>query len=314
MLRLAESFVVRYLRAVQDAKSVLCVGLDPTPAHVPPKLFGRGLLSIEKYLMAVIDAAEGKVAAIKPQYAYYAAFGPRGIEMMIRIIDYARSKDLLVILDAKRGDIGETMARYAEEVFGIYNVDACTMIPYLGGTFLPDKGTRSWIPRLSEGRMVISMIRTSNPEAAWLQDQKLASGELVYEFLAKGVSEWNELVRNQTEGLGGVGGVVGATWPAQASKCRAIAGDEVFFLIPGYGAQGGGAAGAVEGLPNSRGELMGTVNSSRGITLAWWDKTSGAKSGDPIDDHVVAAIDDANADINAALTKKLGCNPYAKIA
>jgi orotidine-5'-phosphate decarboxylase len=265
---------------------------------------------MERYLRAVVDLAAEKAAVVKPQYAYYAAYGPRGIQMMIRLIAYAKSKGLPVILDAKRGDIGETMARYADEVFGRYGVDACTFIPYLGPTFKATKGSRSWMDDLNNGCMVISMIRTSNPEAEWLQDQRLESGLLVYESLAEGVKAWNAEVMAATENRGRVAGVVGATWPEQAISCREHAGDDVFFLIPGYGAQGGGADGAVAGLPNSRNELMGTVNSSRGITLAWWNKsTAKPKDGDPMI-HVVRAIDDANADLNAALARKIGQDPY----
>jgi len=306
-----QSFVTRYLKAVLVKKSVLCVGLDPTFQHVPKTFGHKGLPALERYLEAVIDLAAEKVAVVKPQYAYYGAFGPSGIQMMIRIIAYAKSKGLLVILDAKRGDIGETMAQYADEVFGRYGVDACTFIPYLGPTFMANKGTLSWMNDLASGCMVISMIRTSNPEAAWLQDQKLDSGLLVYEFLAEGVKAWNEQVMAATNNLGRVGGVVGATWPEQATSCRQHAGDEVFLLIPGYGAQGGGAAGAVEGLVNTRKELMGTVNSSRGITLdSWFDRKSGKpREGDPLT-LVAAAIDDANRDLNQALETKIGYPVY----
>ena len=116
-----------------------------------------------------------------------------------------------------------------------------------------------------------------------------------------------------TDGAGGVGGVVGATWPEQALRCRDLAGDGVFLLIPGYGEQGGGADGAVAGLPNGRGELMGTVNSSRGITLtSWWDKETGRpREGDPLE-LVEAAIKNSSADLNAALERKLGI-PMAEI-
>ncbi|MCX6806742.1 MAG: orotidine-5'-phosphate decarboxylase [Candidatus Berkelbacteria bacterium] len=300
------SFVERYQKRVAETNSVLCVGLDPTPEHLPPvfnSATSEGLLrDTEEYLRTVIAIAAERVPVIKPQYAYYGAMGPDGIAMIPRLTEYAHSLGLLVILDGKRGDIGETMEQYGNEVFGQYGVDACTFIPYLGSTFMPTKGTQSWMPWLVQGRCVISMIRTSNPEAEQLQDLELKNGLRVYEQVAMLVKEWNEAVREQTEGKGCVGGVVGATWPEQAPRCRELAGDDVFFLIPGYGAQGGGAKGAVSGLRNSRSEVMGTVNSSRGITRdSWRDRETGQpKPGDPME-LVVAAIDAANSDLNQFL-------------
>lgn len=297
------NFVDQYLKKSADRNSVLCVGLDPTQEHVPPQ-FGGSLGAVESYLRAVIEIAAGKVPIIKPQYAYYAAMGIDGIAMIPRLVEYAHSLGLLVILDGKRGDIGETMEAYANEVFGVYRVDACTFIPYLGSTFRPTKGTQSWLPWLAKGRAVISMIRTSNPEAEELQDQKLANGMLLYELVATLVRDWNRAVREQTDGEGSVGGVVGATWTKQGPRCRELAGDDVFFLVPGYGAQGGGPEGAVSSLRNSRGQLMGTVNSSRGITRdSWRDKSTGKpKEGDPLE-LVAEAMDIANTDLNRALTQ-----------
>ncbi len=298
------SFVAQYLKRSADVGSVLCVGLDPTMEHLPPQV-GSDLEAMEYYLKMVIEIAAKKVPVVKPQYAYYGTFGPEGIAMLQRLVEFAHSHGLLVIVDAKRGDIGETMEQYGNEVFGRYMANACTFVPYLGSTFLPSKGTESWLPWLWQERCAISMVRTSNPEAAQLQDLKLESGLAVYEYLATQVRDWNKIVQELTDGKGSVGGVVGATWSEQAPRCRELAGDDVFFLVPGYGAQGGGADGAVAGLLNTRGEAMGCVNSSRGITRdSWRDKVTGKpKPGDPMK-LVAEAIDTANADLNAALTKK----------
>lgn len=294
------NFVSRCLERMESVGSVLCVGLDPTPEHVPP-VFGDGLDALENYLKGVIEIASRTVAVVKPQFAYYAAMGTAGIDAMVRLIDYAHSLDLLVILDAKRADISDTMEAYAQEVFGQYHVDACTFVPYLGSTFMPTKTTQSWLPWLAQGRAVISMIRTSNPEAEQVQDL-VVGNQLAYERMAVMVRGWNDAVRELTNGEGAVGGVVGATWPEQAVRCRELAGDEVFFLVPGYGAQGGGAEGAVSSLRNSRGELMGTINSSRGITRdSWFNKKTGEpRKGDPME-LVARAITAANVDLNKAL-------------
>lgn len=302
-MRSKESFTSRYFERVAATNSVLCVGLDPTPEHVPPVLRNKNIvMGVENYLHKVIDIAALLVPVVKPQFAYYAALGTGGDQMLRRIIEYAHNRDLLVILDAKRADIGQTMEQYGQEVFDKYNADACTFIPYLGPTFNP-----SWMKWLKQGRMVIPMIRTSNPEAATIQDLELATGLRVYEHVAQLVAVWNDRVAVETNGAGAVGGVAGATYPEQALRCRELAGDDVFFLIPGYGAQGGGADGAVGGLPNSRVEFIGTVNSSSGITLtSWWDRdTKQSRQGDALE-LVERAIKAANADLNMALERKLG--------
>lgn len=305
-------FMENYVARAREKRSILCVGLDPTPAHVPPS-YGDGhhLDPMKHYLQDVIDLAAANVAVVKPQYAYYAAIGPCGVEMMIEIIEYAKSLGLLVILDAKRADIGETMEQYGNEVFGVYGVGLCTFVPYLGGTFMHGKGSQGWMPWFEKGHGVIPMIMTSNPEAVSLQMLKLEDGRFVYQAMAAMVREWSEKISEATGGAGTVAGVVGATYPEQAVDIRGITGPEVPFLIPGYGAQGGGAEGAVAGFPDT-GELMGFVNSSRGITFQSWrdPETKEPKPGDPLE-HVAKAMANANAELNAALETKLGRDPYA---
>jgi orotidine-5'-phosphate decarboxylase len=297
---MASNFVDRYNHMVLAKKSILCVGLDPTYQHVPLKMrSGNFIADIEHYLFNLIDIAGPMVPVVKPQIAYYSALGKGGEELLERVIEHAHSRGLLVILDAKRSDIGTTMEKYGEEVFERYKADACTFVPYLGPTFDP-----AWMRWLKRGRMVISMIRTSNLEASVLQDRRLKDRKPLYEEVAELVRSWNSEIAKKTDGKGSVGGVVGATWPEELKNCREIAGDDVFFLIPGYGAQGGGATTAAKGVLDSRGDVMGTVNSSRGITLySWWDKKKQQpRDGEPLD-LIQEVIRRANADLVSAVIK-----------
>ena len=301
------SFLARYNAAAVATKSVLCMGLDPTKDHLPPQ-FDRGNLieDLRSYLYALLRIAAKRVPVVKPQVAYYEAMGVEGMALLCWLEEAALELGLLCILDAKRSDIGETMAAYAKAPW-ISGADACTFNPYLGPTFIP-----GWLEWAARGRCAISMVLTSNPEADQLQLQPLKSGLLVYEHMAQLTSGWNNEVLERTDGKGCIGAVVGATYPEQATGCRELLGDHVLTLTPGYGAQGGGAKGAVIAVPNSMGQIVGVVNSSRGLTRdSWLDKaTRQPKPGDPLE-HIVAAVDAANAELNAALTAKLGRDPYA---
>jgi len=321
------SFPARYAALARARRSILCVGLDPTPDCVPPS-FGSGtdVKAVKDYLFKVVEVAAPRVAVVKPQYAFYGKMGPEGIRLLIDLVAHAHEQGLEVILDAKRADIGNTMEAYGDEVFGQYNVDACTFVPYLGETFYP-----AWMPHLAKGRCAISMVRTSNPEAVTIQDVVLEDRSLIpglletdpdtgepekarlYLYLATLVNQWHAQVAAETGGLGSVGGVVGATWPTEAIRCRALMGDDTFALIPGYGAQGGGSEGAAKAVPASNGDILGTDNSSRGIThQSWYDKTKGQpKPGDPLD-HVMAAIDSANADLRQAFIALVGGDPFSE--
>ncbi len=298
------NFVDRYCYMAEMKKSILCVGLDPTYQHVPLKMrSGNVIADIEQYLFNIIDIAGPMVPVVKPQIAYYSALGKGGEELLERVIAHAHSRDLLVILDAKRSDIGETMKKYGEEVFERYKADACTFVPYLGPTFNP-----AWMKWLKRGRMVISMILTSNFEATAIQEIELKTKKFFYEKVADLVRCWNAEIAKKTDGKGSVGGVVGATWPEEVKRCREIAGDDVFLLVPGYGAQGGGATTATNGVLNSCGEPIGTINSSRNITLySWWNKVRQQPyNGEPLD-LVEKEINRANDDlVSAVIRRKIG--------
>ena len=301
-------FMQRYAEELARKKNTpLWVGLDPTIDHLPPEFrTGNLIADIERYLCAVIDIAAQYVVGVKPQFAYYEAMGPEGIAMMIRVIAYAKSKGLMVILDHKISDIGDTMEQYMEAC-RIYGIHAVTFVPYLGSTFLPEgKVKKAWLPWLEEGNGIIPMIMTSNDFAKQLQHLKLDDGRLVYQAMADLVVGWAEQVDALTNGHGMVGGVVGATYPQEAEDIRRRVGDLLAFLVPGYGAQGGVATEAVAGLSLDK-IIRLFVNSSRGITLfSWWDKdTRMPKEGMSPLEFVERAIVNSIAEIEAAYRLKV---------
>jgi len=215
--------------------SVVSVGLDPDPDRIPPD-------SRLAFNRRIIDATHEHAAAYKPNAAFYE--DPDGWRALYRTVEYAHDHDVPVVVDAKRGDIGNTARQYAR----ILDVaDAITVNPYLGGDALD--------PFLERDGGVFVLCRTSNPGGADLQDCELDSGRRVYERVADLAADWDD---------GEVGLVVGATAPAELKRVRERA-PALPFLVPGVGAQGGDAQAAVEyGL--ARG--AGLVNSSRGIIFA----------------------------------------------
>lgn len=300
-MRYTESFVDRYVRAASARRSVACVGLDPTPQHVPPGL------DMQEYLEQVVELAAGRVPVVKPQSAFYEDMDG-GMELLADVVELAQCRGLLTILDAKRQDIGNTMQHYGHWILSAYDFDAVTVNTYLGPTWMPNEKEDNWLGFFEAGKMAIMMVMTSNPEATWLQKQRLANGQMVYVYVAQEAAKMDRQIAQDTNGVGAIGCVVGATYPEEAVTCRLLAPDN-FFLIPGFGVQGGGAAGAVAGFPTD-GRLLGTVNSSRGITMAWQDENGDPKQGDPME-HVEAAIDGMNININSALEALLGFDPYA---
>ena len=240
--------------AWQTNNSLLCVGLDPDSAKFPAHLKGRDD-AILAFCAAIVDATADLVCAFKPQIAYFAARRAEDqLEALIAHI-HARHPGIPVILDAKRGDIGSTAERYAVEAFARFQADAVTVNPYMGRDSLdpwlawPDKG-------------VILLCRTSNPGGSDLQFLDVG-GEKLYERVARlAADEWNT--------SGQIGLVVGATFPAEIARVRAIVGD-MPLLVPGIGAQGGDIAATVEAgrTANATG-LM--INSSRAILYAGKDE------------------------------------------
>ena len=230
--------------------SMLCVGLDPDAARVPPHL-GNDLAAVETFCREIVDATADVVCAFKPQIAYFHALGAEAV--LERICAHIRDRhpDAVLILDAKRGDIGPTAAQYAVEAFDRYGADAVTVNPYLG--------TDSVEPFLAHrDRGVFVLCRTSNPGSGDFQSLDVG-GEPLYLHVARRVArEWNE--------LGDCGLVVGATYPGELGLVRAAVGD-LPLLVPGIGAQGGDVAATVAAGADSQGHGM-VINSSRAILYA----------------------------------------------
>lgn len=242
-------------RAAADHDSLVCVGLDPEPEKFPPHL--RGVAhSIFEFNKAIVDATADLVCSYKPQFAHYAALGAE--DQLLQTIRYinARAPGVPVILDSKRGDIGNTAGKYAQEAFERYGADAVTVNPYLGGDSL--QPFLDW-----KDKGIVILCRTSNPGARDFQDLEVGGGRKLYHAVAeRAAKEWNR--------HGNCLLVVGATYPAELAEVRAIVGD-IPFLVPGVGAQGGDVVQAVRnGRTRDGGGLI--INSSRGILYAGKDE------------------------------------------
>jgi len=234
--------------------SLVCVGLDTDIGKIPLHL--RKLdHPLFQFNRAVVDATADLVCAYKPQIAYYSAVGAEhDLELTIEYI-HQNYPSIPVILDAKRGDIGATAEKYAEEAFDRYRADAVTVNPYMGGDTL-----QPYLARKDKG--VIILCRTSNAGARDIQDVT-ADGRKLYQIVAgKAVNSWND---NGNALL-----VVGATFPEELKEIRAIA-PEMPFLVPGIGAQGGDVKAAVTNGRTKNGAGM-IVNSSRAIIYASADE------------------------------------------
>jgi orotidine-5'-phosphate decarboxylase len=247
----AAGFIARVWAAADARDSLLCVGLDPEPEKFPASI--RGLPApVFEFNKRVIDATAEYACCFKPQFAHYAALGAE--DQLLATIRYIheRHPGLPVILDSKRGDIGSTAEKYAQESFVRYGADAVTVNPYLG--FDSVEPYLKW-----QDRGVIILCRTSNAGARDFQDLEV-DGRRLYRHVAERVAQrWN--------GAGNCLLVVGATYPAELAEVRSVVGTQVPFLVPGIGAQGGDVEAAVKAgrTPDGRGLL---VNSSRGILYA----------------------------------------------
>jgi len=259
------TFFERLADRIDAVDSVVSVGLDPDPDRLPEHLADRELPRWA-FNRRIIDATHEHAAAYKPNAAFYE--DPDGWRALAETIAYAHGKDVPVLLDAKRGDIGNTARQYAEVLDGDgLDADAITVNPYMGRDSL-----EPFLSREETG--VFVLCRTSNPGGADLQGLELQDGEALYERVAALADLWN---RNDNVGL-----VVGATAPEELESLREQVPD-LPFLVPGVGAQGGDTEAAVEhGLADVPGvdPQVGLVNSSRGIIFAG-EEAGGPGDADP---------------------------------
>jgi len=238
-------FAEKYDASAARNDSLLCVGLDPDPALIPD-----GLEPVT-FLRRVIEATSDLVAAYKPNAAFYEALPGGGFEAL-RTVIASVPQDIPVLLDAKRGDIGNTARFYARAVFEGLNADAVTVNPYLGLDALD--------PFLEyTDRHAFVLCRTSNPGARDFQDLEVGEGERLYERVARVCADLNA-------SHGNVGMVVGATYPEEGARIRALA-PEVAILAPGVGAQAGELAATVKAMLGADGRSL-LVNASRGVLYA----------------------------------------------
>jgi len=222
------NFGDRLAAQVERTGSTICVGLDPRIELLPPALItglhagpaGRAR-AYERFCMGVIDAVAENVAAVKPQVAFFEALGGPGMTALERVCAHARAAELLVIADAKRGDIGSTAEAYAQAwVYrregGPPTADAVTVSPYLGGDSL-----EPFLAACHDGAGVFVLARTSNPGSTDLQEAMLADGRPVWERTAELIAGWGARFVGES-GLSAVGAVVGATWPEAVVRAREL--------------------------------------------------------------------------------------------
>ncbi len=224
------------------------IGLDPRYDMLPKcitdkydKTIQGACKAILEFNKALIDATYNIIPAVKPQVAFYEMFGVEGMEVFAKTCQYAKQKGMIVIADAKRGDIGSTATGYSNAYLGktpllekeeaVFDVDFVTINPYLGFD-----GIKPFIEDAKKyGKGVFIIDKTSNPSSGELQDLKLENGKTIYEEVAILIENWGEELRGKY-GYSSISSVVGATYPEQLKTLRSLA-PHTFFLIPGYGAQ-----------------------------------------------------------------------------
>ncbi len=305
-------FVNRLIEEIKDKRSPIVVGLDPRLELIPStiknkyfkkygKSFKAAAQSILEFNKGIIDSVYDVVPAVKPQIAFYEQYGIEGLIAYNESCRYASEKGLLIIGDIKRGDIGSTSKAYSTahlgktkvegEKLGAFFSDSITVNPYLGEDCL--KEFLGDIKEYSKGMFVL--VKTSNPSSSQLQDL-VVEGKKIYEKVAEMVENLSKKYIGEY-GYSSIGAVVGATYPAETKKIRSLM-PSSYFLVPGYGAQGGTADDVVHSF-NEEG-LGAIINSSRGILFAYKDEKWSEKDYDAAAREAAIKMRD---DINTTLEK-----------
>lgn len=245
----AGHFADRLVAAVGRKGAPLCVGLDPDPTLMPEGL------GVAEFCRGIVDAVADVAVAVKPQAAFFEAQGADGWAALAEVCDHARAAGLLVVVDAKRGDVPSTARAYAAALAPL--ADAITVNPYLGGDSL-----EPFFARDALGVFVV--VKTSNPGSVDLQDLPLADGRPLWQHVADLVDRWGA-DRLGASGLSSVGAVVGATFPQEVAEARRLLPRSV-LLLPGVGAQGGRADDLAEAF--SAGPASALVSASRSVLYA----------------------------------------------
>ncbi len=262
----------RLADAVRSKRSAICVGLDPranalpsgflTSANLPYKAIAE---AYRQFCCEVIDVVAPLVGVVKPQVAFFEQLGPAGMVALGETIEYAISKDLLVIADAKRNDIGTTAEAYAAAFLGrgnasAWGADALTVSPYLG-----DDSLQPFVDRCTQTSSgIFVLVKTSNAGSGFIQDLSIDQ-----RTISQRVADWVQSESFRTQGAlgyGAIGAVVGATYPNELAELRARM-PNAWLLIPGYGAQGGGAKDVAAAFDSNG--LGAVINNSRGIIFAY---------------------------------------------
>lgn len=306
-------FIDRFIEKIKEKKSHVVVGLDPDHNNLPSQFKKSSFDSLAdiseaifEFNRRIIDAVCDLVPAIKPQIAFYERYGVDGINAFIKTINYGKQKDLIVIGDAKRNDIGSTATAYSEGHIGrvdvsgekipVFDVDAITLNPYLGSD-----GIMPFVKDVQDYQKgIFVLVKTSNKSSMELQDLDVTdNGQSLklYEVVAKKVHEWGKNIIGNY-GYSSVGAVVGATFPKVFKTLRNLMPDN-YFLVPGYGAQGATAGDVVNSF--NKDGFGALINASRSIIFAY-------KHSNEFDDHQFAeaareAVIKMNKEINESLQK-----------